>query len=300
MGCAAVAAGSQPVRTALTQQQSRLRATAARLHAARAVDVHDARVAARRLRSLLATFGPLLDERRAQRLRRQLREFARALTEAREADVRRDMLLRLVRLDPALPTADAGRLRAMLRWSCDESKRALRGVVATRDWVATVEVLGDERTLAALRLRDDAGLDDVLELVDRPWREADELLARPPGTAAKLHRLRLALKRCRYALESVSNLQPEQAEQALGRLRSAQDCLGEHRDAAQVRAWVSANQDRLGRELVRRLDRMLRKRQQALKDEAIERAARVLPEYATWRRATRELRKATGPARDRA
>jgi len=286
-----VADGSPRVWAALVEQQVRLLSTVARLHAGRATDVHDARVAARRLRSLLATYRPLLDERRSRRLGRRLREFARALNEVREADVRRDMLLALAKLEPALADEEAGRLRSMLRRSCAESRRSLRREIASKDWASSVEALGDERALAALRLRQDAGLREVLELVDRPWRDAEERLARPPRGADELHRLRLVLKRCRYALESVSSLQPVQAEQVLARLRSAQDRLGEHRDAVQARKWVRENEERLGRPLARRMDRMLRRREKTLGSEAVERAARVLPAYAAWRRAAFGFRK---------
>ena len=151
---AAGAEGSRRAWAALVEQQVRLKSRAARLSATRAKDVHDARVAARRLRSLLATYRPLLDERRSRLLRRQLRDFARALSALREADVRRDLLLALAKHGPGLGAADAGRLRVLLRWSCAESRRALRGAVATQDWAALVATLGDERTLAALRVRD--------------------------------------------------------------------------------------------------------------------------------------------------
>jgi CHAD domain-containing protein len=214
------------------------------------------------------------------------------LSSVREADVRREMLLALAKLEPALPAADLGQLRTALRESRVEARRSLLREVASKDWASSVAELGDERTLSALEVRGDAGLATVLELVDRPWHSVEKLLAHPPEDAAKLHRLRLALKRCRYALESVSSLQPERAEQVLIRLRSAQDRLGEYCDAAQAREWVTANEERLGRLLARRLDRTLRGHQKALSAEAVERAAEVLPTYSAWRRAARALRKA--------
>jgi len=222
------------------------------------------------------------------------------LSSVREADVRREMLLALAKLEPALPAAELGHLRAALRESCAEARRLLRREVASKGWVSSVAEIGDERTLSALAVRADAGLPRVLELVDRPWRGVAKLIARPPKGAVQLHRLRLALKRGRYALESVSGLQPERAEQVLVRLRSAQDRLGEYCDAAQAREWVTANEARLGRPLARRLDRALRGQQQALGAEAVERAAEVLPTYSAWRRASRALRKAPEAARGRA
>jgi CHAD domain-containing protein len=293
------AEGSRLVWQALAGQQARLMASAARLKAARAGDVHDARVAARRLRSLLATYRPLLDLRSSRRLRRRLKDFARALTEAREAEVRQDLLLGMVLGEPVTAATDAARLRAMLRACCAKSKRALRETIAAAAWSAAVDVLGDARMLETLCIRRYARLDDVLELVDRPWRDVVELLAGRPTGAAKLHRLRLAFKRCRYALESVAGLRPEQAEQVLDRLRLTQDSLGAHRDAAQARDWVRDNAKRLGRPLARRLDRELKKRGTDLATEAVDLAFSVLPAYAAWRRATADLRRGPLAVRDR-
>ena len=295
-----MAEGSQRVRDALAEQQARLGSLAARLKAARSVDVHDARVAARRLRSLLATYRPLIDERRARRLRRRLRDFARALSGVREADVRYGMLVALAMQEPGLAAADTRRLRVALRQSIVESRRLLRRELASKHWASSVSQLADGRTLTALDLRPDAGPGEVLELVDRPWRDAARLIARPPKGAAGLHRLRLVLKRCRYALESVASVQPRRAERVLACLRSAQDSLGEHRDAALAREWVRASEDRLGRSLARRPDPVLRRHQNTLKGKAVERAARALPAYADWRQATREVRRSRRATRGRA
>jgi CHAD domain-containing protein len=282
--------GSRLAWQALAAQQARLRSTVARLRAARPGDVHDARVAARRLRSLLATWRPLFDQRESERLRRRLRDLARVLCGPREADVRRSLLQTVAGRIPALTDADVQRIRAALQLDRAESRRALRRAL-DRDYLTeSVRVLGDERTLAALRLRDDVDLVELLEHVDRPWREMDRLLARRPGTAAELHRLRLALKRCRYALESVSSLRPGRARRALDRLRSAQDSLGQHHDTVTVRKWLKTNQETLGRPLVRRLDRELRSLQKALKAEAIRRVSDLAPAYAQWRTALLGLR----------
>lgn len=296
----AIAEGSRLASAALAEQQARLKSTAARLDAASVADIHDARVAARRLRSLLATFGPLLEERSSRRLRRRLRDFARALSGVREADVRRDLLQALIKGNASFATADAGHLRACLRQSCAEARQALGREIAGKDWTALVETLTDEPIPAAVMVRRDAGLGELLELVDRPWREAGILLARPPRGANRLHRLRLVLKRCRYALESVSGVESVHAQATLRRLRSAQNYLGDHRDAVQAREWTKVNDERLGRPVASGLDRLLRAREKALAVEAVARASRVMPAYSAWRKATRELRTPGETTRDRA
>ena len=282
--------GSRLVWQALAQHLARLRSVVAKLHAGGPADVHDARVAARRLRSLLAIYRPLFDQRRSRRLRRGLRNLARVLSEPREADVRRDLLLAAASRLPAAAAADSRRLQATLRRDCATSRRAMREALGSADLAESVEIIGDEGTLSALRLRPDVELAELLELVDAPWRDADRLLADGPGSLAALHRLRLALKRCRYALESVSSLQARGAGQAIDRLRSAQDSLGEHLDAAAARKWLRANEATLGRPFVRSLDHELKAYGRGLESEALRRAADVMPAYARWRMALHGLR----------
>ena len=54
--------------------------------------VHQARVATRRLRSDLRTFGPVLDERWSEDLRAELRWLGAALGKVRDADVLTELL----------------------------------------------------------------------------------------------------------------------------------------------------------------------------------------------------------------
>jgi hypothetical protein len=242
----------------------------------------------------------LLEERSSRRLRRRLRDFASTLSGVREADVRRDLLQALIKGNAAFAAADAAHLRACLRQSCAEARQALGREIAGKVWMALVETIIDEPIPATVIVRHDAGLGELLELVDRPWREAGILLARPPRGAKRLHRLRLVLKRCRYALESVSGVESVQAEATLRRLRSAQNHLGDYRDAVQARDWIKVNDKRLGRPVARSLDRLLRARAKALAVEAVARASRVMPAYSAWRMATRALRIPGETTRDRA
>jgi CHAD domain-containing protein len=291
------AEGSQRVLVALEERQASLRSAAARMDAGRSSDVHQARVAARRLRSLLATFRPMLEVGGSRRMRHRLREFARELSDVRESDVRRTLLVAVAQAHPAVSPPELSRLRALLSASCAEARRELRRRIAGTDWVELVETVGDESAMAALVSRRDAGLGDLLVLVDRPWHRAAKLLRREPAEAAELHALRIAFKRCRYALEAVSRLQPIHAERTLRRLRAMQDLLGGERDALQACDWIDANAEPLGRALAGRLRRRLRARERMLGADAVVRAAKVMAAHAQWRRATGPLRKGTIPGR---
>ena len=119
------APGSACLEAAIREQQRRIGAAIAALGGAGEDDVHGARVAARRLRSMLKTFGPLLDERRAQRYRAHLRTFARSLGTAREADVRRTLLLDLA-ADAHFTAPERRRLTVLLDDACLASREQLR------------------------------------------------------------------------------------------------------------------------------------------------------------------------------
>lgn len=293
---APLAPGSERVRDAIREQQQRLSAATRVLEAAGVEDIHGSRVSARRLRSLLKTFGPLLDERRIGLYRADLRSFARSLATVREADVRRELLLALARADPSVSAAERRRLGVQLEDQRIAARENLRRHLAEPGWAALCGALERHRVGDALLAVRDAEMAEVLALVARGWRRPVRLLRRQPADAAELHELRLAFKHCRYALESVADIAPKPTARLLRRLRAAQDRIGEHRDVLLADHWVREHERTLGRSLVRRLGEDLGQREEILRRQSALRAARVLDAWQTWRDATRRLR--AGASRD--
>lgn len=295
---AEMAEGSRRVMHALRELQKTLLVAAGQVATAGSIDIHQGRVAARRLRSLLKTFRPLLNVRRARLMRADLRSFARALARVREADVRRDMLVELSKLEPRVSPRDHRRLVGLLDDQCSETRDSLRRHRAEPGWAALLAALGGDSTISELAVRPDVSLADLLQLVDDSWQPAIRLLKREPTEAAELHALRLALKHCRYALEPLADVQPKDTTPLLRRLRAAQDRIGEHRDVLLAAQWVAANERALGAPLTRLLLEVLRRHEKRRRGQAAGRARRTLPAYRAWRKATRSLRRArsTGPA----
>jgi CHAD domain-containing protein len=279
------------IEAALREQQRLLAVSATRLQDASVEDVHHARVAARRLRSLLKTYRPLLDARRARLYRIDLRSYARALAGVREADVRRDMLIALARSEPAVTPVEFQRLRIQLEDHCLAARQALGRHLGEPGWGALQRALERHAVMERLLVHRDADLGRVLDLVDESWRKAVRLLEDVPEEAAGLHELRLALKHCRYALESVSDVSPKSAARLMRRLRAAQDGIGEHRDAVLARHWVKSRERSLGRVLTRRLLTLLDRRDASLRKQAAARSRKVLPSYLAWRKAARRIRR---------
>jgi CHAD domain-containing protein len=291
------AEGSRRIEEALREQQRHLRAAAARLPDAGSEDVHDARVAARRMRSLLKTFRPMLDVRCARLLRADLRSFARSLALVREADVRRDLLVELSGRDPALSAEDLQRLAAMLDDRCLEARSSLARHVTEPGWAALAGAVQSESACDDLRIRPDATLGDVLRCANDCWTKAVRRLRREPTDTEGLHALRLALKHGRYALEPVADVAPHEVGQLLRRLRAAQEGIGEHRDLVLAMHWLRSNESTLGGNLTRCLLAELGRREKPLQVRAGRRAQRVLPAVARWQKATRALRKGTKKGR---
>lgn len=291
------APGSACLEAAIREQQRRIGMAVAALGSASEDDVHGARVAARRLRSMLKTFRPLLDERRARRYRAHLRTFARSLGTAREADVRRTLLLDLAG-DAHVTAAERRRLTVLLDDACLAAREQLRRHLAEPDWAALSRALRRDASGSQLYAVRDAGFGELVQLAARSWRRPVKLLRRKPTSTDELHELRLAFKHCRYALEPVADVAPEAAARLLRRLRGAQDRIGEHRDTLLAEHWVRENERALGRPLVGRLAASIEIREQRLRLQSATRAARVLDAWRAWRDATRRVRKEAN--RDRA
>jgi CHAD domain-containing protein len=293
------AEGSRRIEAALREQQRLLRAAVERLPDAGSDAIHDGRVAARRMRSLLKTFRPMLDARCARLMRADLRSFARSLALVREADVRRDLLVELSGNDPGLAAEDLQRLVTLLNDRCLEARSSLARHVAEPGWEALVAAVLGVAAIADLGIRPDVTLGDVLGRVSDSWTAAVRRLKSKPTDAAGLHELRLALKHCRYALDPVADVAPDEVRPLLRRLRAAQDGIGEHRDVVLAVHWLSSNESALGGNLTKRLVALLARRERRLRARAATLASRVLPAFRRWRKATRTLTKGTKTGRSR-
>lgn len=292
-----LAAGSARLDDAVREQQRRIEAALTVLDGASVEDVHDARVAARRLRSMLKTFAPLLDEHRARLYRAHLRTFARTLGTAREADVRRQLLLELAGKDASIAVVDRRRLGVLIEDACLASREQLKRHVAESGWQKVRAALQREAASGRLLVARDADLGELVRLAARAWRRPVKLLRRRPTSTIELHELRLAFKHCRYALEPIADVSPKSTVRLLRRLRAAQDRIGEHRDTLLAEHWVREHERALGRPLVGYLVARLGEREETLRRQSATRAAKVLDAWRSWRDATRRVRRAASPGR---
>ncbi|MBI3048712.1 MAG: CHAD domain-containing protein [Acidobacteria bacterium] len=233
--------------------RQRVRALARALPAAQEgapAAVHRARVATRRLRELLPLVHP---GSRGRRLRRKVRRLTRALGPVRELDV---ALETLGGLAGEAPRAAVARLKQVLR----QERRRLHDAMAREVQRVDFDTLRRQAIHAARSQR-------RLDAAARAARRAVRLRSAIESAGSiylpdRLHEVRIAVKKLRYALELVRHVEGSRAVARLRRLKEAQDLLGRMHDldvlVARVRALQgSANAPTL--RLSSDLDRLVRR-----------------------------------------
>lgn len=204
-----------------------------------AESVHQSRIAARTLRSVLGTLEPMLAPRLLARARRDLRNLALELEEMREADVRHDWLTALAAASHSLPPARQRQLRLALERERRRARDRFRGIAASVAW--RERLLRLEATLTHRRLvaaTGDVG-PEVRQRVAKRWKRlvrcGRSMRSHDPDS---VHELRLAAKHARYASESLMPLVGLEPRTAVKSLKRLQGVLGEHRDARLSLDWL--------------------------------------------------------------
>jgi CHAD domain-containing protein len=202
--------------------------------------VHQTRVATRRLRSDLKTFGVLFQPGSVDHARSELRWLADLLGAVRDADILRSRLAVGTRQtsldDPPSEELDRrverqrGRAQLELLSALDGPRSAaLRHLLAG---IATQPPLAEVAGAPA---------DAFLPLIAaQPWarlQRAVRKLDRHPGDA-ELHAVRIAAKQCRYAAEAVATVIGKPALRFAAAVADLQEALGEYQDAAISVIWL--------------------------------------------------------------
>jgi len=196
--------------------------------------IHDLRVATRRLQEVLDLFAPVLPGKPGKKVRRRARGIRRHFAAVRDADVLAALAHDLRASAPKAQRAAVATLEQALRRKADRLRREL----ACGHGGTTLRVKGIRKRLATLldRLeRHPADPARVARAARRGLaRRAHELerarRAAASGRPLPAHRLRIAVKRWRYALEvlDASSLGPFTT--AIEEARRVQEKLGSLHD----------------------------------------------------------------------
>jgi inorganic triphosphatase YgiF len=212
--------------------------------------VHQMRVALRRLRSAFSAFGRLFDPGQRARLSEEAKAILSSLGPARDWDVFLGELLAPV---SAARPDDAGLVRLAEAAQAERSKgyAQARAAIGSPSYTRYLLQLG--RWIEAGGWRAQA-TERGTAWLDRPIVEfAAHLLGKRQRKALKLgrqfaqlsaderHRLRIALKKLRYATEFFQSLYPKKDTKSyLGALKDLQDSLGHLNDVAVAERLIGA------------------------------------------------------------
>jgi CHAD domain-containing protein len=197
--------------------------------------VHQARVASRRLRSNLKTFGSVLDPVWLRLVRSDLRWVGTSLGEVRDADVLDNHLEGLP--DELGRLLDEQRSVASQRLSSVLTSDRYLDLLDRLQAGSEVLPLRDDRSVAQAH---DAAHATVLALVDAEWRSLRKQARRAKLDAdpEQLHKTRIKAKRLRYAGEAVAPIIGKPARRLAAAAERVQGDLGEHHDAVVAQEWL--------------------------------------------------------------
>jgi len=197
--------------------------------------IHQLRVSARRLRSGLQVFSPLLDKQWADDLRTELAWAAGNLGDARDAEV---LLERLDDHAGLLEDSDALRVRAVmapylfhrLRVAEQDARRQMSSVRYESLLRALVAAVQDPPLTAQAR-------EPCSKVLPKRMRHAWKRLAKGvrglsvDGPSEDWHETRIAAKRARYAADALAPIFGVKVQRLADALGDVTDVLGTHHDA---------------------------------------------------------------------
>ena len=204
--------------------------------------VHQARVASRRLREAVPVLATGLKGSKAGKARRKIRRIAQALGTIRELDVTLGLIDELAARNtlPRLALEEIrGRvvkdqtrrrhvmLKRIARINVDKLDRRLRSV---GDALQSAETEGWRETLGARLLKRSKALATAIEA------------AGPLYEQERLHRVRIAAKKLRYAMELAAESGARSALVPVRTIKRVQDTLGRLHDLQVVQGYIAASQ----------------------------------------------------------
>ena len=224
--------------------------------------VHQARVATRRIREAL----PLVARGRSGKsLKKSVRTLTRVLGPVRELDVAL-MNLEQLRTSGDVSEAAIARLRQLIT----EERQRLGAEMVRHISHYNVAKFQKKAVEAAARGPESTGVRDprrIAAAFSRAARRAEGLRAAIENAAGiylpdRLHEVRIAVKKLRYALEIAQDLSGSRATARIGKLKRVQDLLGRMHDLEMLIARTRAVQSRAGApnlSLSADLDRLVRR-----------------------------------------
>jgi len=198
-------------------------------------ELHDMRVAGRRLRAALSLFADVLPPSAAQ-LGEDLKWVGHSLGPVRDLDVQLEQLDGWLVEVPEADRDGLAALRSLLEAERSAAREAMLTDLDSRRYELFVGRFGRMLRSARGRRSGPASLParavapDLIDERFRAFRKAAEQIGED-SPSADYHRVRIRGKRLRYALEFLSDLYPGRTRPLIKRVTALQDILGLHQDA---------------------------------------------------------------------
>jgi CHAD domain-containing protein len=214
--------------------------------------IHQARVACRRMRSDLKTFGPLLDQVWLTRTTSDLRWIGERLGQVRDLDVLAHRMSDADR-EAGLVSTDGGPLEQHISSQRDQACADLAEALGSDQYIDLLDRLhaaalnppfgSTKRHSPAAKLGlhpDDRAHRALPVLVNRHWKVMRRRVRKAGSqpTDHELHKIRIAAKQLRYASEAASPVVGGPAVRTAQRAEDLQTVLGEHHDAVAAEEWL--------------------------------------------------------------
>jgi CHAD domain-containing protein len=206
--------------------------------------VHQMRVATRRLRSTLRSFGNVIRGDRTQRLAGELKWLGTVLGEARDAEVLAGHLLEQLHDMPAELVIGPVQARVQGRFASRyaDARTVLLEALGSERYFSLLDELDKLMAEPPLTPRAARPAADVLPAAARrPYRQVRRRMRRARRARAgqptdeALHEARKAAKRARYAGEAMAPAVGRQASRFAKQMKQVQSVLGDHQDAVIAR-----------------------------------------------------------------
>ena len=216
-------------------------------------ELHDMRVASRRIRAALSVFRQALPAR-SERLRQELGWIADGLGAVRDLDVQLERVEGWALFVPA-EGAGGSEIVAALQEARRSAREELLRILDSARYARFVESFGVMLRRGPLRAQPlawrpvTAEAPGLVQKRRRAVRKRLNRLAHADEQAPALHAVRIRCKRLRYLLEFLGDVYPQEAPDVAAGLVKAQDLLGLYQDSivggGQLRDLALASQDQL-------------------------------------------------------
>jgi CHAD domain-containing protein len=201
--------------------------------------VHQMRVSVRRLRATVRLFATVIHGARKRIYERELKWLGQAAGGVRDCDVMAELLRDCsAHLDSTLAEALTPVAEALAARRDAELSRFVDDL-RTKRYARMCERLADpllRRTLPPTDVGCYAPV--MIAPIARKVRKAGKRIAAADVPSALFHRLRVRVKRLRYAFEMLPGMCGKRSRKALARLEQMQELLGAHQDLVAMLAWL--------------------------------------------------------------